>query len=600
MTIISREDDEEFARLRTEVEYLRKELESSRLRNAELERLRSGAVSAESNELPVSIDEFEETLRRVVQRTAMIVQAEMCVIMALDNENQELQARSPAWGMNDETVKRFHVSSTSGYSGEVFRTGNPAILEDSHANPYARMEKLEEFGIHNAVSVPLSVEKRDDEGRVVDRLPIGVLHCFNKRFSETFSEEDVRLLDRLARSAAAIISNAQMYQEVVAEKQKLAHTLESLTVGLLLINQQGRIGQMNAQARELFNLNSEMNPIGKPYDQVIQHKQSLEIINKNLTDSNRQPQEISLDGSASIGSDKPQIDEITIFDVEDDESIYQVHTAGVRDASDNAIGTVFIFNDITEIRNVEKMKTEFVAIVAHELRTPLTPIKGFVSTLLEGLEENWFTKAEQHEFLTTIEDNVDRLARMINDLLNVSRIERLGAAGIEMNWEMADLRLSADAVMDTQKARSDKHTIVVDFEPEHIIAETDPDKIQNILHNFVSNAIKYSDGGVVRIIARQKEPDADFPEGSVVMGVKDQGVGLSEDELKKIGEKFFRSKNKKAKSAGGTGIGLFLVKHLIAGLGGYMWVESELGHGSVFWFRFPLHQPKQVTQGDGS
>ena len=106
---------------------------------------------------------------------------------------------------------------------------------------------------------------------------------------------------------------------------------------------------------------------------------------------------------------------------EDEEYIYQVHAASVRDSADAAIGTVVIFNDITDIRAVERMKTEFVSIVSHELRTPLTPMKGFIRTLLDGLDEDWYTKEDRREFYGIIEQNVDRLSRLINDLLNVSR-----------------------------------------------------------------------------------------------------------------------------------------------------------------------------------
>src|SRR5207247_48234 len=128
-------------------------------------------------------------------------------------------------------------------------------------------------------------------------------------------------------------------------------------------------------------------------------------------------------------------DEITVEDRDEVEYIYQVHAASVHGDDDQPIGTVFIFNDITDLRNVERMKTEFVSIVSHELRTPLTPMKGFVRTLLDDENEELYDRELRREFYGIIEDNVDRLGRLINDLLNVSRIERLGVSGIEMIWE---------------------------------------------------------------------------------------------------------------------------------------------------------------------
>ena len=235
------------------------------------------------------------------------------------------------------------------------------------------------------------------------------------------------------------------------------------------------------------------------------------------------------------------------------------------------------------------MKTEFVSIVSHELRTPLTPMKGFVRTLLDDEKEEWYTLDDRREFYGIIDENVDRLSRLINDILNVSRIEK--GAGLEINWEDVDIRKSVEDVVSMQKGRTDKHQLIVDFEPEHIIAETDADKIQNILHNLISNAIKYApDGGEVRIIGRILPATEEYPE-SLLLGVKDQGMGIPESYLKKLGEKFVRVDNKSTRKAGGTGIGLYLVKGIIGAHKGQMWPESEgVGKGSTFWVRFPMHQ----------
>jgi signal transduction histidine kinase len=131
----------------------------------------------------------------------------------------------------------------------------------------------------------------------------------------------------------------------------------------------------------------------------------------------------------------------------------------------------------------------------------------------------------------------------------------------------------------------------VDFDPESIVVETDPDKIQNILHNIVSNAIKYSpEGGEIRIIGRLEPAQGDQPE-CVLVGVKDQGLGMTEHDLKKVGDKFFRTTQ--SRSIGGTGIGLYLVINLLAAHRGQLWPESEgLSKGSTFWFRFPVRQPR--------
>jgi len=572
--------------LRKRIKDLEKEISELRQRNQELVRLKNNGAS---DDFAAPISEFEGTLRRVVQQTAMIVQAEKCVIMVRDRESGELVAKAPAFGITEDEVRTFRVSGDTGFSGGVYLNGEPAILTSPENEPEEMRRQFKRLRIRNGVSVPLMIEKRDDHNHIAERYILGVLHCFNKRYGGEFIEEDVRLLERLSRNAAAIIANAQMFQEVVEERQKLVHTLESLTAGLILINAHGRIGQMNAQARAMFGIAEGENPVGKPYQEVIRHEQSQAILQKKLT----APETIAdADGDLSDAEIAP--DEISIKDEQDEEYIYQVHSAGVHDDNNAPIGTVFIFNDITDIRNVERMKTEFVSIVSHELRTPLTPMKGFVRTLLDDENEEWYTAEDRREFYGIIEQNVDRLKRLIDDLLNVSRIERMGSEGIEMNWEDVDIRDAAEQTVGTQSGQTSKHTLVIDFEPERFTAETDADKILNILNNLLSNAIKYSpDGGEIRVIGRLEPPTETFPEGAVLIGVKDHGLGMTENMKKKIGQKFIRDlENKKIQKVGGTGIGLFYVKNLIERHHGTMWADSELGKGSTFWFRFPRVQPK--------
>ncbi len=569
--------------LKQEIAALHRQLAEQKDKIDTLERARTSA--SDVGEMPSAISEFEDTLRRLVQRTAMIVQAEKCVIMVRDREADELVARAPAFGMTDLEVKSYRIESHRGISGEVFTSGKASILENSGEDPRALMEHLPGLRIRNGVTVPLVVERRDDENHITEQQRIGVLHCFNKRYGGAFIEEDVRLLERLSRNAAAVIANAQMYQEVVQEKQKLVHTLESLTAGLILINQHGRISQMNAQARIMFSIKDGNDPLHKPFTDVIQHEQCLAILNRKIEESNNPPPP----SEEELEPRKP--DEITITD-EDGSYVYQLHAANVRDDDNQPFGIVVIFNDITDLRAVERMKTEFVSIVSHELRTPLTPMKGFIRTLLDDEKEEWYNQDDRREFYTIIDENVDRLGRLINDLLNVSRIER--GAGLEFNWADVDLRKSVDDAISMQKGRSDTHQLVVDFEPEHLIAETDPDLFQNILHNLLSNAIKYSDGGEVRVIGRVEPATEDEPE-TVLIGVKDQGRGLSEAELKKVGLMFSRFKSAGGKQ--GTGIGLYLVTAIVKGHHGRLIPESDgHGKGSTFWFRFPRKQPVPETK----
>lgn len=586
---------QQLEQLEKELSEARKELLSARQKIDEMERDKAGAVPEVVGDPAVPITEFEETLKRLVQRIAMILQAEKCVIMIRDRDSEDLIARSPAFGITEDEVKQFRVDMDSSLSGAVFRTGEPLIFHNTLDVLPAEKESFRRFHVRNGVTVPLFIEKRDDQNRIMDRVMIGVLHCFNKRYSGEFIEEDVRLLERLSRNAAAVIANAQMFQEVYEERQKLVHTLESLTAGLILVNQHERIGQMNAQARAMFGVEKGVDPLGKPLDEVVNHEQCLQIVRRKLAEA-QQPEQAKPEEEAE---ERKQPDEIAVIDPYEEEYIYQVHAAGVHDDTNQLIGTVIIFNDITDIRNLERMKTEFVSIVSHELRTPLTPMKGFVRTLLDDENEEWYTRDDRREFYGIIETNVDRLSRLINDLLNVSRIEKKGVEGIEMNFEEVDLREATEEVVHIQKGRTDKHTLIIDFEPEHILAESDGDIIQNILQNLVSNAIKYSpEGGEVRIIGRI-EPE----QNTVLIGVKDQGMGIPIPAQKDLFKPFGRIKNAEGRrhKVSGTGIGLYLVKNLVLAHKGEIWVESDPSKrkGTTFWFRIPIKQPEPETPQEG-
>ena len=252
---------------------------------------------------------------------------------------------------------------------------------------------------------------------------------------------------------------------------------------------------------------------------------------------------------------------------------------------------VAIMTDITQIRMLEQMKTAFVSAVSHELRTPLTSIKGFVSTLLSDTE-GYFDLETRREFLQIIDQETDRLKRLIDDLLNLSRIE--SGRALEIRWKKFNLKEVADRVVEAQKTYTDKHTLVVDV-PEDIEVVADEDKVDQILTNLVNNAIKYSpDGGEVRVSARHVDDEW------VEVAVSDQGIGIPPEKKDKVFDKFYRMEDETSKAKGGTGLGLYLVKHLVEAHGGKIWVESEgiPGKGSTFFFTLPKKMPEEAKEGE--
>jgi two-component system phosphate regulon sensor histidine kinase PhoR len=259
-----------------------------------------------------------------------------------------------------------------------------------------------------------------------------------------------------------------------------------------------------------------------------------------------------------------------------EEKIFFIHATPIA-KNGTTEGAVLVFHDITELRRLEKVRREFVANASHELRTPISSIKGYIETLLEGAVDD---KKNARDFLNIIRANSDRLENLIEDLLNLSKIEsgkldlKIGSCRLD---EIADRILSELRKQAKDRGVEIKKDIPVGL-PEMM---ADRAALSQILFNLVDNGIKYSkENGFVEIAAFEK---GDF----VQVDVEDNGVGIPEEDLPRIFERFYRIDKARSRELGGTGLGLSIVKHLVQEQGGEVSVQSELGKGSKFSFIIP-------------
>ncbi len=269
--------------------------------------------------------------------------------------------------------------------------------------------------------------------------------------------------------------------------------------------------------------------------------------------------------------------------------ILDVRTDPVLDESGAYLGYVATLHDVTAEREVGQMKNEFVSTVSHELRTPLTSIKGYVDLILEG--EAGEINEIQREFLGIVKENADRLVDLINDMLDISRIES-GRIHLKIQpLDMADLIAGA---VDTFAAVVEQsgHTIVVKVPDDLPRAAGDRDRVGQVLINLISNAIKYSPrGGTITIRAKR---DGDM----IHVSVTDQGIGIAKEDQKKLFTKFYRVDSSLTREIGGTGLGLSICKSIIELLGGQIGVRSQAGKGSTFHFTLPI-APKDLVRTPG-
>jgi two-component system phosphate regulon sensor histidine kinase PhoR len=507
--------------------------------------------------LLISEVEVRRAVARQLQNAARLLQATKCVYLLFDGE-QYLVAQRPALGVDEEQLTDLRVGVNRGISGEVFRTRKAVRVDDAEADHRAQEDIIGRLGAGNGVCVPLQVQIRDEDNRVIDSRAIGVLWVMNRRGSAAFTDDDERILTMFARQVAAVVSNAEFFQRLMKENQTLVSTFENLPAGILFIGEDERIRLINGTARQLFGVNTGAGP-GEAYYRAIDHHQTCEVLGASLRD----------------GEDK--VAEVP-FEVDDEERIFQIQAARVRAGDESVDGVVAIFDDVTEIHRVDRMKTEFVQTFSTELLGPLASIRGF-STMLEQAHAGDFDHVVQAEIQGIINGECERLRRHIQDLLNVSRFEH--GVKLHLNLGLCDVVAVVERAIAQQQALTQQHEIALVTNGDLRRVTADEPRLEDVVTNMLTNAVKYSpDGG--RIEVRVK-PDLD----GVRVEVADQGVGIPEEHHETVFQKFGRVAQQDERVRAGRGIGLFISRVFIEAHGGRIGLQSAEGEGATFWFSVP-------------
>ena len=345
-------------------------------------------------------------------------------------------------------------------------------------------------------------------------------------------------------------------KNISSEKAKLEAILSSMFEGIMLTNEKGEILLVNPSIRKLFLMDSK--PEGRKPLEVIRSNVVQEIVDRVLHE-NREV--ITQEVSVSVPEEK------------------KIMINGVPIIKDNiAEGAVFVFHDITELKRLEEVRKDFVANVSHELRTPISSIKGYAETLLDGKVNNEDTVKE---FLGIIYQDSNRLANLIDDLLDLSKIES-GKMSIE--FEPLDiLPIVKRCANVLEKSAKDKALVIkLDVPADLPKVLGDHKRLSQVFLNLLDNAIKYTpEGGAITLSASSKE-------NVIQVDVSDTGIGISEKDLPRIFERFYRVDKARSRELGGTGLGLSIVKHIVQAHAGQVWVRSTLGIGSSFSFTIPV------------
>lgn len=422
--------------------------------------------------------------------------------------------------------------------------------------------------------------KRDDESRNLplslfnSSLSIGgeMLGFVNVSSGEDslFTQKDINLVNTILGAAAGAVLRLRQFME--SEEARIHSLVDGLTNGVMMFNTERMVTMMNPAAGKMTNLPAPVFPFSE--------------FSKLFKDIDF---EKKIDGVLERGT------EIKIEEASLARFTYQIFITPVRDYEKNIIGGALVLHDITHIKEVERMKTEFVSVASHQLRTPLTAIKLFTEML--GDEEVGGLNGQQKDYMNNVRESTERMIRLVNDLLNVSRLE---TGRLKIEPEPVQMEDFIQNIITEAEPIAKEEDCVISFEkPKEKLPEisVDPILMRQVVHNLIMNAIQYSpvhilkgeDNGARKCpvgvkLERKKEEKEDY----VIVSVSDKGIGIPEEARPRIFEKFFRADNAAQMKPEGSGLGLYVVKMVVEASGGKIWFESKEGEGTVFYVKIPI------------
>ncbi|MBN2026275.1 MAG: GAF domain-containing protein [Actinobacteria bacterium] len=434
----------------------------------------------------------------------------------------------------------------------------PVILKDPDEDPRFQ-EFMNGVGFTSLITVPLYASSS----------VIGVLCCFS-RDREAFDDDDARLLLTLSSESALALEKAALYQTTLEDKKKIETIINSLTDGLMVLDQEGRLVLANPFIARLMDLEEE------DYDRnlaEIFERSSYTIEFKDLS------LEEALEGVLSCGqSAKNEM----VIDTEPP-IIFQVFWVPLAYVEGKAAGAVILLHDITDFVELDRMKSDFISIVSHELKTPLTSIKGFVRLIAAGRVGP--VTGKQRHYLDVVQKQTESLTLLINDLLDLSRIE---AGIIEVCRKPLMLsEVIGGVVQQLDNLAHEKHiTLRVEMAEDLPMISGDYARLGQVFMNLIHNAIKFTpQGGDIRVKAISTG-------GHCLVKISDNGIGISAQDLPRIFDKFYQVDSSSTRRQSGTGLGLSISRQLVTAHGGEMWVNSTKGKGTTFSLTLPLHAPQ--------
>ena len=396
---------------------------------------------------------------------------------------------------------------------------------------------------------------------------------FPQDFFPPLGNDEIHLLEQHLNQMGQEIRKRIV--EVVSEKEKLDSILRCMIEGVLVLDPKGRVLLINDQAGKMFHVPPDRDIHGASIAELSRHPEMRKMIQEVL--------------ASDIGS-QPFTKEVEL----DEGRWFRINAVGLRHGKQGVLGSILVFHDITELKRLETIRSDFVANVSHELRTPLTAIRGYVETLLYTPPSD---PEDGRQFLTIIDRHSERLTRLTEDLLTLSDLE---SGRAQLSLAAVDANQLIQRVLEIFLDRAARKQIELSrvIEPDALGIMGDIDRLQQLFINLVDNAVKYTPPGGRVTISASIKPETSGSEPRIEIAVSDTGPGISTKDLPRLTERFYRVDKTRSRELGGTGLGLAIVKHIVQAHKGELKIESQMQKGTTVRVTLPsaysIHHPKSI------
>jgi signal transduction histidine kinase/DNA-binding response OmpR family regulator len=471
--------------------------------------------------------DLDQVLTAVVEAAVSLTGAEEGSLLLLDEETGELSMRASK-NFDQEFARTFRLRVEDSLAGQVIATGMPVILDETTP------QKIKtSYLVHSLLYVPLKARGRT----------IGVLGVDNRSSGRSMTRADLTAISAMADYAAIAIENARLYARSETERRKLDSILSQTEDGVIVVDHDNRLLLINGTARQAFDVKEGM-------------------IGRSMVEATDDPALLAL---LRAPGHLPRREEISLRDGR----VFNAQLTPIQ-----SVGRAIVMQDITHLKELDRIKSEFVTTVSHDLRSPLTAIMGYS----ELIERSGPLTEQQLDFVRRVQFSVEQVTNLVKALLDLGRIE----AGLDTGQENARLAVLANYAVENLRGTAEAKglTLEVNLPADLPMVTGVPLRLRQLVGNLVENAIKYTPPGG-RVWVKGWAED-----GQIILQVGDTGSGIPPADQPYLFDKFFRASNVPA-DVSGTGLGLSIVKSIVDSHNGRIWVESNLGEGTTFTVVLP-------------